>query len=308
MRFPVLALFVALAFPSSVVADTSAHTITVQHQMGKTQVPIKPERVVVTGSGALDVLDAFGIEPVAVTKEYLPDYLARYEDDKFASSGTLFEPDFETIFTLKPDLIIIGPRSVDQFDELSKIAPTLVFAPQSTTELSYWQNTQQLWRTLGAVFAIEDKVEAKISELDARIKAIAKHNQREGNRALLVMSSGKNITAFGAKSRFSVIFRDFGFVEAVAVNTQSRHGELVSFEFIKQINPQHLFIIDRDKIVNQGNSTTHRQFNNALVQATDAYQQHALTYLDINAWYTSANGVRATEVMIEDVKNNLHIQ
>ncbi len=308
MRFPALALLAALVFPFSVTAETPANIITVEHLMGKTQVPVRPERVVVTGIGALDVLDAFGIEPIAVTKEYLPGYLSKYKDDKFASSGTLFEPDFEGIFSLKPDLIIVGPRSSEQFDELSKIAPTLVFAPDTTADLSYWQGTQQLWRTLGRVFAIEDRVEAKIAELDAQFRAIADKNRAEQNNALLVMSSGKNITAFGAPSRFSAVFRDFGFMDAAHVTTQSSHGELVSFEFIKQTNPQHLFIIDRDKVVNKGKSTTHEQFDNALVKATDAYKNHAVTYPDIAAWYTSASGVTATEIMIRDVKQNLHIQ
>ncbi|MBM7455275.1 iron complex transport system substrate-binding protein [Oceanisphaera litoralis] len=308
MRFPVLALLATLAFPFSMAVAGPADSITVEHPMGKTQVPVKPERVVVMGIGALDVLDTFGIAPVAVTKEYLPDYLSEYRDDQYATSGTLFEPDFEGIFSLKPDLIIIGPRSVDQFDELSKIAPTLVFAFDEQADASYWQATRQLWRTLGRVFAIEDRVEAKIAELDAEFNAIAEHNRAEQNNALLVMSSGKNITAFGAHSRFSALFRDFGFVNAAGVQDQSRHGELVSFEYIKQANPRHLFIIDRDKVVNKGKSSTHQQFDNALVKATAAYQNQAVTYPDTGAWYITASGVTATEIMISDVKRNLQMQ
>ncbi|WP_107851490.1 siderophore ABC transporter substrate-binding protein [Oceanimonas marisflavi] len=302
MRVAILALIAALTFPFSVAAG---NTITVEHPMGSTRVPVKPERVVVTGIGALDVLHAFGITPVAVTKEYLPDYLAQYRDDKYASSGTLFEPDFEGIFSLKPDLIIIGPRSSEQFDELSKIAPTLVFAPDEQAGASYWQATQQLWRTLGRVFAIEDRVEAKIAALNAEFNAIAEHNRAEQNNALLVMSSGKNLTTFSTYSRFSALFRDFGFVNAAEVHSQSRHGELVSFEYIKQANPQHLFIIDRDKVVNKGRSTTHQQFDNALVKATAAYKNQAMTYLNTGAWYITASGVTATELMIADVKQSL---
>ncbi|WP_306078699.1 siderophore ABC transporter substrate-binding protein [Oceanimonas sp. CHS3-5] len=307
MRVMALALLAAVVFPFAVAA-APAELVTVKHPMGSTQVQVRPERVVVTGIAALDVLDAFGIAPVAVTKEYLPDYLAQYRSEQYATSGTLFEPDFEGIFSLKPDLIIVGPRSSDQFAELSKIAPTLVFAPDEQAGASYWQATQQLWRTLGRVFAIEDRVEAKIAALNAEFNAIAGRNRTEQNNALLVMSSGKNMTAFGAHSRFSALFRDFGFVNAAEVHSQSRHGELVSFEYIKQANPQHLFIIDRDKVVNKGRSTTHEQFDNALVKATNAYRNQAVTYLNTSAWYITASGVTATEIMISDVKQNLQMQ
>jgi iron complex transport system substrate-binding protein len=39
------------------------------------------------------------------------------------------------------------------------------------------------------------------------------------------------------------------------------------------------------------------------VKATDAYQNKKMAYLDINAWYLSISGMRATEQMISDVKS-----
>lgn len=91
---------IAIMLLSLVVSSfVQAETITVSHALGDTTLETNPERVVVTGMGVLDAIDYFGITPVAVTKApMLPDYLAKYKGNQFASSGSLHEPDFETIY------------------------------------------------------------------------------------------------------------------------------------------------------------------------------------------------------------------
>ncbi|EEX93915.1 ferric anguibactin-binding protein [Vibrio orientalis CIP 102891 = ATCC 33934] len=280
-----------------------AKVVEIEHAQGTTKVESNPERVVVIGLGALDTVKAFGIEPVAIsTVSMFPDYLSEYRDYKFVSAGSLHEPDFETIYTQKPDLIIIGTRAASKFKELSEIAPTIVYA--SDANKGYWASTQQQWRNLGEVFEKQDFVEKKIEQLDNEFKAISQSNQSSNTDALTVMSAGGNITTFGTQSRFSAIYKDFGFKETVAGIKESRHGDLVSYEFIREKNPDTLLIIDKDVLINKGKpSTVKRDFENDLVKATDAYQNKKMAYLDINAWYLSISGMRATEQMISDVKS-----
>lgn len=139
------------------------------------------------------------------------------------------------------------------------------------------------------------------------LKAIAEHNKANNVAALTVMSAGGNITTFGAQSRFSSIYKDFGFKEAVEGIKESRHGDLVSYEFIRDVNPSNLLIIDKDKLINKDKSRTREEFANPLVKATDAYKNGSLTYLDINAWYLAISGVTATDQMIADVKQSIHL-
>ncbi|MDA7746797.1 ABC transporter substrate-binding protein, partial [Psychromonas sp.] len=120
-----------------------AKAITVSHPMGETQLPAIPERVVVLGMDSLDALDALGIEPVGVVKSPLPAYLEKYKSDKYQSVGSLFEPDFEAIYTLKPDLIIVSNRSSRSFEALSNIAPTVLFMAETA---NYWETTTDAWR------------------------------------------------------------------------------------------------------------------------------------------------------------------
>ncbi|WP_114767584.1 siderophore ABC transporter substrate-binding protein [Vibrio rhodolitus] len=299
MKASVLALLTGL-----VAFSANAEMVEITHQKGTTKVETNPERVVVIGVGALDAAVTLGVEPVAIsTVSMFPDYLAQYRDYKFISAGSLSEPNFETIFMQKPDLIIVGSRGAKQFDELSKIAPTIVFAADAKE--GYWKSTQQQWRNLGQVFEKQELVEQKIAQLDKEFKAISDYNQANNVDALTVMSSGGNITAFGADSRFSAIYQDFGFKQTAQNVKAKTHGDLVSYEFIRETNPSTLLIVDKDQLTNKGNSTVKRDFENDLVKATNAYQNKQMAYLDISAWYLAISGIQATEQMISDVKSSM---
>ncbi|WP_413701835.1 siderophore ABC transporter substrate-binding protein [Psychromonas sp. KJ10-10] len=290
-------LFLLLTLSSALV---TAETISVTHKLGNITLESTPKKVVVIGLGALDTLDYFGITPIAVSKGIsYPPYLEQYNSDKFASSGTVFEPDFEAIYNMKPDLIVVGIRSSKSYKELSEIAPTLLFAIDE--QESYWESTQKQWKNIATVFDLESEVTNTINTLDKQIKEIHNKNTEHKTDALTIMSSGGNITTFGAQSRFASIYQDFGYLETIINVKGSRHGDLVSYEFIQDAQPSTLLIIDRDKLVNKGESKTREQFENPLIKATPAYKNKHMIFLDLNAWYLSIAGVNATKQMIKDL-------
>lgn len=281
--------------------QATAAKVVISHELGETEVEQDPQRVVVLGVGPLDAIDQLGISPVAVTKfPSTPSYLQKYQSDDYPSAGSLFEPDFENIYMQKPDVIITGPRNAKHYAELSKIAPTIMYSVDGN--LPFWQTTQQQWRNLGILFNKQQWVEDKIAKVSAEFSAIKGENTASPKTALMVMSSGGNVSAFGAKSRFSPLFEEFGFKEAVKDIKTGRHGDVVSFEFIQEKNPQVLFILDRDSLVNKGHSTTHEDFDNSLIHATDAYKNGHIVYLDVNAWYVDIAGMHAVDTMLSDIK------
>lgn len=284
----------------------SAEMIEIQHELGTTKVMTNPKRVVTYGLGSLDAVEALGIKPVAISSSSVfPDYLAEYRNNNYISVGTTSEPNYEKLFMQKPDLIIIGPRSILVYDQLSKIAPTVLFAPDKKQD--YWTSTKTQWRNLGKIFQKESFIEEKISKVDQEFKAIHAHNEKHQNNALVVMVAGGNLTAFSPTSRFSMIYDNFNFKPAVQSLKTSKHGDLISYEFIKKANPETLLVIDKDKLITKGKSDTKRAFENDLVKSTTAYQDKKLTYLDINAWYLSVPGLRATDSMINDIKSTVGI-
>ncbi len=297
MKFLTTILILTLSWAMPALATS----VTIAHALGETTLEKNPQRVVVLGVGALDMLTAFGIDPIATSQDYLPEYLEKYTQAPYASAGTIFEPDFEGIYTLKPDVIFIGPRAAKGYKDLSKIAPTIVISPSETG--SYWESTQQQWRNLAAIFEISDRVETTIQRLDKEFKAIHQFTQTHPSSALTVMSAGGVVTAFSEDSRFgSSIYMDFGFTQAAPGLKTKRHGDVISFEFINKVNPAHLIILDADKLRNQFSSRTKEEFSNPLIEATLSYKNDNILYVDMNAWYLAMGGVVATERMLAEIK------
>ncbi|MGF1755080.1 siderophore ABC transporter substrate-binding protein [Vibrio makurazakiensis] len=286
-----------------VATSTSiAKTITVSHPMGSTTLETKPERVIVLGMDSLDVLDHLGVKPIGVVKAPMPTYLNEYQDTKFRSVGSLFEPNFEVIYSLKPDLIIVSNRSSESMKELSEIAPTVLFMADPA---EYWETSQDAWRMLGMIFEQEKRIEQTIVQQQAQINEIRLQTKAQQANALTVMTNGGNLSTFGQHSRYSAIYQLFGFQEAARNIKTSRHGDLISFEYIATANPDYLLVLDRDQAIGRSQGKALQQFNNPLINNTSAARNKKIAHLNAQAWYISASGITATQLMIDDMKGVL---
>lgn len=109
--------------------ETGEFPRTVQHAMGETTIPARPERVVVLDTGELDSVTAFGITPVGAVRAPVEDGLLDYlEDDTEGTElvGTISEVNLEAVAALRPDLILSSKlRHEDIYEELSQVAPTV---------------------------------------------------------------------------------------------------------------------------------------------------------------------------------------
>src|SRR3712207_540775 len=106
-------------------AAAESDEVTVAHAQGETAVPVDPQRVVVFDVGVLSTLDSLGVEVAGVPEATYPESLAQYSGDEYAKVGSLFEPDYEAVNALEPDLIVVGGRSAAVYPELAEIAPTI---------------------------------------------------------------------------------------------------------------------------------------------------------------------------------------
>src|SRR3712207_70706 len=106
-------------------ASSGSGGVTVAHAQGETAVPADPQRVVVFDVGVLSTLDSLGVEVAGVPEATYPESLSQYSGEEYAKVGSLFEPDYEAVNALEPDLIIVGGRSAAVYPELAEIAPTI---------------------------------------------------------------------------------------------------------------------------------------------------------------------------------------
>jgi iron complex transport system substrate-binding protein len=122
---------------SSTEVEAAGEARVVTHDMGETEVPAEPQRVVVLDSPHLDTALSLGVEPVGAVAVFDGQGLPAYLGDRTEGIevvGTIEEPDLEAIATLEPDLILSATvRHEGIYDQLSQIAPT-VFTESSGTD------------------------------------------------------------------------------------------------------------------------------------------------------------------------------
>jgi iron complex transport system substrate-binding protein len=295
-----LTAFSALALLGTSLA-ASAQDITVTHAQGETTLQGVPEKVVVFDYAALDTLRVMGIEVAGVPGSNLPPSLSEYGADTYAKVGSLFEPDYEAVAALEPDLIIVAGRSSAAYPQLAPIAPTVDLSNNWTDFVnSVKANTE----TLGQIFGKDAEADALIAayeEVAAPLRAEA------GNlgRVMVILTNAGEVTDFGPGSRFGFVFDDLGMTPAVSEVAAETHGDAISFEYILETNPDWLIVIDRDAATGTQGGAAEQVLDNELVAQTTAWQQGHVVYVDPARWYIINGGIANLTEMVTQLSDEM---
>ncbi|WP_336294595.1 siderophore ABC transporter substrate-binding protein [Bartonella sp. CB169] len=281
------AFFLAVSVIFATFSQANAN-ITINHASGTTSIPTTPQKVVVFDLASLDNMNHLGIKAVAgVPEGKKPTYLQQFDDKKYEIIGTIFEPDYEKIATLQPDLIIISARTQPKYNDLSKIAPTIDLTVGNKSPL---EDIERNIVILGKVFNKEKEAEKEIARLKASLAEVRKNTQGKGT-GLILMTSGGKISAFGPQSRFDILHSKFGITPATDKLTVQRHGQIISPEFILETNPDWLLVIDRDAAIEREGQSAAQILDNELVHNTTAGKRNQIVYLDSWSWYRASGGL-----------------
>ncbi|WP_430868239.1 siderophore ABC transporter substrate-binding protein [Demequina aurantiaca] len=291
------------ASPSSVAASSAAAApteVSVQTYQGEVTVPANPQTVVVFEHGILDTIDALGAgDAVAgIPHHAVPSYLSDYTTPT-ANTGTLFEPDYEAINALEPDLIIVGGRSAATLPEMEKIAPTIDLSFDWETD-AFQTSLQNNTTTLGAIFGKEAEASAAltdVAEQSAAINAAA----ADAGKGLVVMTSAGEVSAYGPGSRFDFVYNLLGIEPAADQVAIDDHGDAISFEFIAQTDPDVLIVLDRDAAIGEEGDSAQAVLDNDLVNGTAAVTNDKVAYVDTEKWYLSFGGLTALQGIFDDM-------
>lgn len=268
------------------------------------EVPLKPERMVVVDMAALDTIDYLGEgeRVVGLPKNSSVDYLKSYIDNPdLVNIGSLKEPDLEGILSTEPDLIIIGARAADFYDQLSQIAPTLFLS--NDYEKGVLQSASENITTIASILGKEDDAKELIQDYQARLEGLKP--KAEGLSAVIGIVTNGGFNTLGDGSRGSFITKEVGF-ENLAADVDSTHGNEASLELLVELDPDYLFVIDRDSaLAAEGAQLAEQILDNELVHKTKAYREGRIIYLDPAAWYLTEGGARAMGIIMSDVEGAL---
>lgn len=278
--------------------SAGAAEVTVTHAQGETTVPVDPETVVVFDLGSLATLDDLGVEVAGVPETAYPASLEQYGGDDYAKVGSLFEPDYEAVNALEPDLIIVAGRSAAVYPDLAEIAPTIDLTVDNTDFLASFQERTT---ALAEVFGEEDAVAERLAAIDERAEQISEAAADAGE-GLIVLTTAGEVSAYGPGTRFGGLIHDtLGVAAADTGLSQETHGDAVSFEYIADTNPDLLYVVDRDAAIGESGEAAEQVLDNDLVAGTTAWQEDAVHYLDGTDWYLMPNALPAVERMLEEI-------
>jgi len=271
------------------------------------EVPFNPERVAILDLASLDVLDSLNLGDRVVGStsnsiEYLQDYLPG--TNNISNLGTIKSADLVEVAACEPDIIFIGGRLSKVYDDLSKIAPTVYLSTDST--IGVFESTKSIATTIASIFGKEEEVSTMFSDYSSRINSIK--TKYEGKKALIGMYSGNTFNVLGNDGRCSLIGNEMGFTNIKNGDITPTHGDEASWESIVSLNPEYMFVMDRNSAIGQTDGTTPVKdaIENALIKTLDVYKNNNIVYLDhSNIWYTAEGGVKALDYMIKDIETYL---
>ncbi|WBU59844.1 siderophore ABC transporter substrate-binding protein [Paracoccus albus] len=261
----------------------AAQDVSITTAQGEVTVPTNPETVVAYDIAAIDTLLALGVDLAGVPDNL---YLSDLDAGDAAAVGTLFEPDLEALAGIAPDLIVVGGRSATQLDAVSQVAPAI----DMTIGTDLVAEAEARVDAYGTIFEMPEKAEELKAELDEALAGLKTAAEGKGN-ALIVMTNGTKMAAYGPGSRFGWLHEQTGMAPAIAdLSSEENHGNVLTHEAIAEADPDWLFVLDRGAAVGEEGESAEQTLSTPLVEGTKAWQNDQVVYLPAAELYIGGGG------------------
>ena len=278
------------------VQSQMAGAVTVKDEMGDFTLDKAPQRVVALELSFVDDLAQISVTPVGVADDNKPDRILPQVREKlkaFQSVGTRSQPSLEVISNLKPDLIIADPaRHAAIYDELKKIAPTLMLKSRTET----FQENLESAQKIGDLLEKSTEMKVRIDQLKQHIAEVKKVVP-QGQKAVFGTSRETEFNMYGADSYAGGLLAELGFkLPQIADNKPNAN---VGLEQFAMEQPEWVFVAHyRDK------SILKDWQNEKLFQLVPAAKSNHIFAVDSDLW-ARARGMSAAELMLNDVQKSV---
>lgn len=230
-------------------ASSSDKTITVRDAKGEVEIPAEPKRIVDL-SGNSDILSLLGysVAGTANSDAYdytqLPTYLQEpLQGAKILGYSMQDTMDIEGILELHPDLIIISGVQEKMYEQLKKIAPTLM------VELAQTDWRQDV-NTFARMMQQEDRAASWLKSYDEKAKkagAAVRRANGEDTTYLALLASGGQLFVFDAAGIGSVLYEDMGLKKPANMPRQDSISlPVISYEGLADLDADHLIVVGTD--------------------------------------------------------------
>ena len=268
--------------------------VTVKDAKGEFTLDKTPSRVVALEYSFVDALAQVGVSPVGVADDNNVDRILPQVREKIAawqSVGTRSQPSLEVIASLKPDLIIADPsRHTAVFEELKKIAPTVMF---DSRHESYQENLETAQK-IGDLVGKSAEMKAKINEHNDYIANIAKNLGVQGKKASFGTSREDKFNIQNDNGYVGSFLTTLGFAPT-KLNSDQAFVE-INLEQLVMEKPEYLFIAHyRDE------SIARKWEAEPLWKAIPAVKANHVYSVDSDMW-ARGRGLEASKIMAKQIE------
>ncbi|MEU8710135.1 iron-siderophore ABC transporter substrate-binding protein [Streptomyces sp. NPDC048565] len=205
-------------------AGSEAFPVTIEHALGKTTIPSKPERVATVNWANHEVPLALGVVPVGMAAANFGDddddgvlpWVADKLKELDAKTPVLFDEtdgiDFEAVADTEPDVILASYSGLTKqdYETLSDIAPVVAY-PEAAWATPWREIIEMNSKAIG----LADEGEKLIGEVEGDIrKTVAKYPQMKGKSAMFMTHVDPNdvseIGFYTAHDTRTLFFEDLG--------------------------------------------------------------------------------------------------
>ena len=287
-------LFKATLTSALLMASAFASAVTVKDAKGEFTLDKTPSRVVALEYSFVDALAQVGVSPVGVADDNKVDRILPQVREKIAawqSVGTRSQPSLEVIASLKPDLIIADPsRHTAVFEELKKIAPTVMF---DSRHESYQENLETAQK-IGDLVGKSAEMKAKINEHNDYIANIAKNLGVQGKKASFSTSREDKFNIQNDNGYVGSFLTTLGFAPT-KLNSDQAFVE-INLEQLVMEKPEYLFIAHyRDE------SIARKWEAEPLWKAIPAVKANHVYSVDADMW-ARGRGLEASKIMAKQIE------
>ncbi|MCQ6561813.1 ABC transporter substrate-binding protein [Paenibacillus mendelii] len=206
----------------------------------KVEIPVQPQRVIYHGEVTGDVL-ALGVTPVGVIKQ---DGGTVYEDQLAASEDVGFPISLEKSLALQPDLIIFSNNDAAQYEQISKVAPTVTFNSFAPLE--------ERMRILGDLLGKKDEAEAWLTKHKAGVQEMWAALRQKGIKdnetaSVFTMYPGNRLFVMAGAGLPQFLYEENGFKPVAKVQElidQQVGFVEISAELLKEYAGDRIFILN----------------------------------------------------------------
>ena len=288
-------LFKATLTSALLMASAFASAVTVKDAKGEFTLDKTPSRVVALEYSFVDALAQVGVSPVGVADDNKVDRILPQVREKIAawqSVGTRSQPSLEVIASLKPDLIIADPsRHTAVFEELKKIAPTVMF---DSRHESYQENLETAQK-IGDLVGKSSEMKAKINEHNDYIANIAKNLGVQGKKASFSTSREDKFNIQNDNGYVGSFLTTLGFAPT-KLNSDQAFVE-INLEQLVMEKPEYLFIAHyRDE------SIARKWEAEPLWKAIPAVKANHVYSVDSDMW-ARGRGLEASKIMAKQIED-----